>query len=189
MLRNQCLRCNHCWVSRTEESKKCPKCQSFAWNRLENKKIGRKQNTEKEFHERVDKTSDCWIWTGTINSNGYGLFKLNGKQQTAHRISYSIYINPDIGGKIIRHSCDNPRCVNPAHLTEGTTQDNVDDRVNRKRSAVGAKNFNTKLSKENVDEIRKADYSKRGTASTLARKLGISHTALNNVLNNLVHRS
>ena len=54
---------------------------------------------------------------------------------------------------IIRHICDNPMCINPEHLIKGTHNDNVQDRVNRNRSAYGEKNGRSKLTESQVIEI------------------------------------
>jgi hypothetical protein len=78
------------------------------------------------FWPRVQKTSTCWLWTGNT-SKGYGSIEAEGKPVGVHRFSYQLAT-----GKVpvldVLHSCDNPRCVNPDHLTEGTHQQNMADR-------------------------------------------------------------
>lgn len=57
-------------------------------------------------------------------------------------------------GLVVRHKCDNPRCVNPEHLELGTTQDNTQDRVDRGRNACGSNHGRAVLSEEDVRRIR-----------------------------------
>ena len=76
----------------------------------------------------------CHIWTGPLSSKKYGTTNLNGKNVRAHRVSYTIY-NGEIGhGLIVCHRCDNPPCVNPAHLFLGTYTDNEQDKLNKGRN-------------------------------------------------------
>lgn len=93
----------------------------------------------KDFNDRVNKTDGCWNWSGTISKWGYGVFKKYRKHYRAHRLSYCIY-NGDIpSGLIVRHTCDNKKCVNPNHLLLGTFQDNSNDMVERGRMLKGEK--------------------------------------------------
>lgn len=73
--------------------------------------------------------NECWEWSGTRHSDGYGL--VGGCY--AHRISEQIHHGPIGAGLHVLHSCDNPPCVNPAHLRTGTHSDNVRDAVERGR--------------------------------------------------------
>ena len=68
-------------------------------------------------------------------------------------------------GHHARHSCDNPRCVNPSHLAAGTPKQNVTDARERGRLAVGARHYAAKLTEENVREIRTSVLSQRALAA------------------------
>lgn len=82
---------------------------------------------------RVTSNDECWLWTGNTVRTGYGRIKVLGSYLYAHRISYAIHKGTVPTDKLVCHSCDNPRCVNPNHLWLGTYADNTTDMVNKKR--------------------------------------------------------
>ena len=73
----------------------------------------------------------CWWWTATQNHEGYGNFHHKGKNKAAHRFSF--FITYGYYPEVVRHKCDNPRCVNPFHLQAGTQKENCQDTVARGR--------------------------------------------------------
>lgn len=85
----------------------------------------------------------CWLWTGAKIYDGYGIVNLgreDGRQRTiyAHRIAYVLAHGPIPAGKpvaVVMHSCDNPSCVNPAHLALGTQRENLMDASSKGRLA------------------------------------------------------
>jgi hypothetical protein len=83
-----------------------------------------KSDPNTRFFSKVFITDDCWLWQGGMDSQGYGLFQLDGKQWRAHRYSQHIHNGLDNALPIVMHTCDNPSCVNPNHLQNGTVQDN-----------------------------------------------------------------
>lgn len=87
-----------------------------------------RQSTEDRFMARVDKTSTCWNWTGTIYPDGYGILQVNGTRVRAHRYSYELVNGPIQGGLILDHKCHNRRCVNPDHLREVNDKKNQENR-------------------------------------------------------------
>jgi hypothetical protein len=92
------------------------------------------------------KSNDCILWDKELTKDGYGHIQLtyNSKKYhfRAHRLIYMLSNNIDnlLPDQIIRHTCDNPKCINVKHLLLGTHEDNVKDRVERNRSAKGIKN-------------------------------------------------
>lgn len=81
------------------------------------------------FYASIDRSSGggaCHRWTGRYIGSGYGVMRIMGYQFLAHRLSY-LMAGGALGHAVIMHTCDNPACVNPAHLRGGTVQDNVAD--------------------------------------------------------------
>jgi len=91
-----------------------------------------KSNPINRFMSKVIKTDTCWIFTKQ-DRDGYGIFGLDGKQWRAHRFMMSITDGLSIDKPIVMHTCDNPCCVNPNHLVNGTVQENNLDKLTKRR--------------------------------------------------------
>lgn len=92
-------------------------------------------SVEERFWAKVDKTPECWNWTGGCNDRGYGTFANGHGHQLAHRYAYEISSGSIPDGVFVLHRCDNRRCVNPSHLWLGTAQDNTADMIAKGRAA------------------------------------------------------
>lgn len=84
----------------------------------------------------VDDQSGCWVWQGGCGFNGYARLRrgANGKPVYCHRVMFEHHHGPVPEGHVVMHTCDNRRCVNPAHLRLGTQKDNVLDMYKKGRS-------------------------------------------------------
>ena len=87
------------------------------------------------FWAQVDRRGpdECWPWQGAT-IRGYGHSHANYVHYYAHRRSYEMHHGPIPEGMVVRHRCDNPPCVNPAHLQVGTQVDNINDMIDRGRA-------------------------------------------------------
>lgn len=133
---------------------------------------------------------DCWIWRGGCRPNGYGILKIAGKTHGAHRIAYELAhgVIPHAGtGRsiesiVVMHACDTKKCVNPNHLSLGTTLDNIRDRDTKGRSARGAAHYRAKLTEEAVEAIRKG-RSNGIPRPVLAERFSVSVTTISRITN------
>jgi hypothetical protein len=133
------------------------------------------------FLDRIEKTNSCWLWKGTKNSYGYGIFLLPGEKPVrAHRYSYEFHKGPIPDGLVVLHSCDNPLCVNPDHLSIGTRGDNNRDAKRKRRNAHGEKNGQSKLTAEMVAAI----LSSNEPQITLAKRYGVGQGNISRIKNN-----
>lgn len=125
------------------------------------------------FKKYYKETEGCWIWTGSKSNKGYGNIGAGGrggKFLLAHRVSYQIHKGEIPDGMFVMHSCDNPSCVNPSHLSLGTPKDNTQDALKKNRLATvwnpGEAHAMAKLSLNDVlfikahNEIRGVDLAR-----------------------------
>jgi hypothetical protein len=129
----------------------------------------------------------CVEHTTKGNAQGYGGTSYKGKAQRLHRLAYckanSLDIE-DIKGIVVRHKCDNPRCINPEHLELGTHKDNMQDMTARARQAKGAAIGVSVLTSKDVLYIRE-HYKYRckiNNLRTLGAKFGVTKKTIQDVV-------
>jgi hypothetical protein len=108
-----------------------------------------------EAHYLPEPNSGCWLWIGTLNSDGYGEVNwvVIGGRDFVHRISWRLFRGPLANGEQVLHSCDTRCCVNPDHLYKGNHKINMLDRNAKNRQAKGERHGRAKLSEAQVIAI------------------------------------
>lgn len=140
------------------------------WSRFEPTGRGGRSIVDR-FWSKVAKTPGCWLWLGkTQKGYGYFVVRVDGKETPvrAHRFSWFLAHQAEpLPDAALMHTCDNPACVNPAHLVLGSHADNVADRVAKGRSS-------RKLSAADVVAIREA-RARGELLVPLAARFNVSH--------------
>lgn len=137
--------------------------------------------TDRVFWSKVNKSpgygprGDCWAWTG-YKRDGYGQWRGNG----AHRHSYELIHGSIPTGMVVMHSCDIRDCVNPAHLSVGTITENVADCVSKQRQARGESKASSKLSPQEIVEIR-ALLAEGRSRRSIAPGFDVSKTTISEI--------
>lgn len=142
---------------------------------------------EERFWEKVDKSGDCWLWIGYTNPGGYGTFHTPATPVLAHRFAWVLVNGPIPGGSALLHHCDVRACVRPTHLFLGTLADNNADMHAKGRQAVGEMLPQSKLTSEQVLEIR-ALFAAGARQSDLARTFRMGQSAISQIVRGLSWR-
>lgn len=128
----------------------------------------------------------CWNWVKTCKAHGYGTLTLEGRTIYAHRLAFRLSGRILRDGQQVRHTCDNPRCINPAHLLAGNHSDNMQDMVRRGRHpgppppTAGEKNPASRLTEKGVQEIR-VRLRDGEVQRILAAEYGVSQSQISNI--------
>ena len=151
----------------------------------------KKRDISLRFWEKVDQRDpdDCWVWIGSKTPLGYGHISKDNKTIYSHRLSWILHFGEIPDGLFVLHQCDNPSCINPAHLFLGTQLDNVHDRDqkgrgnwnynNRANPRRGENHCSSKLTNEIVWEAREAIKSgDKFALKKMAQRYGVSYTTI-----------
>jgi hypothetical protein len=133
---------------------------------------------ETRFLSHVEKTDDCWLWTGCKTKMGYGL--IGGQTRLAHRCAYELWVGEIPDGLVVRHKCRNKHCVNPEHLETGTQKENITDKVRDGTQQRGENVGGSKLTEDQVRDIRNRVNQ---TQQSLADEFGVSRRMISFIIN------
>lgn len=129
--------------------------------------------------------SGCLEWAGCLNSGGYGSVRYGGLNWPAHRLVCCWTSGIDVEAldpdtDFVLHSCHNPKCCNPDHLRLGSPADNMNDRDDAGRQAMGERNGGAKLTEHQVLEIRRR-LAGGGSGASLGREFGVCQTTISRI--------
>lgn len=132
---------------------------------------------EIRFWSKVKKQGldECWLWTAAVDGKGYGMIRRDGRLDKAHRVAYELHYGQHPGELHVCHRCDNPTCVNPAHLWLGTNFDNHLD-------ALKKGTYNRKLTAQKAIEIR-ALAAQGEKQAHLAEIYGVDNSHISDIVN------
>jgi hypothetical protein len=137
------------------------------------------------FWAKVQKAANdggCWEWTGPRNAKGYGRVGGGNSPKRSRGLVHRLVLAAKLGRPIAPemfacHACDNPPCVNPDHLWEGTAKDNAQDAGRKRRGIVGEWNHHAKLTEDDVRAIRAAT----GSQQEIANRFGVGRAAVGHI--------
>lgn len=144
---------------------------------------------EERFWRFVEKSDGCWKWTGkSVNKKGYGQLGAIGGKGTkaiaAHRLSYQIHKGEIPDGMVVMHSCDNPSCVNPDHLSVGTQSQNILEAIAKGRKTLpklphftGVDHPGARFTEQDIRDIRSQGMNDTG----LAKKYGVATSTIRRI--------
>lgn len=146
----------------------------------------------KRFQEKIrtGAPNECWEWTASLNTDGYGQFAYypikRGKKVNfqAHQVAYFLEHGIIPEGLCVLHTCDNPKCNNPAHLFIGTSTDNNHDRdrKGRHKASRGEANGAVKLTSEQVQRVRVLRITYKRSAAEIAAMFGVSDSCIKGII-------
>jgi len=144
-------------------------------------------NEFRRFVEKILVDDGCWLWMASKQSKGYGQFRYNGTTKRAHRVSWELFVGEIPSGLCVLHHCDEPSCVNPAHLFLGTPLDNTRDMIRKGRDKhdppqIGEEHHNSKVTELDVIRMRELYSSGNYRYTDLAAIFNISKITVGNII-------
>lgn len=180
--RSKNIKCRHCNKEFHPEANHVKCCSEKCGHASRKTK-----SVEQRFWKYVNKTEECWLWTGSIRSTGYGQLMTNNKNgkrtmSTASRISWELHFGEIPENLNVLHKCDNRKCVNPSHLFLGTNADNMIDKINKGRQLRGSQFSFAKLNEKDIVKIREDHNLGIYTQSELCKIYNMSATSISKII-------
>jgi hypothetical protein len=172
-----CMTCGHEFSVYASSRNASKFCSAGCYN------AHRTRTLEECFRSQVGATTEsgCILWNGYTNKDRYGIVSCGSgrsRRHLAHRVAYAIAFGPIANDVLVLHECDNPPCVNAAHLFLGSIPDNMADKVSKSRQPRGEEIPWAKLTAASAAEIRRL-YSQGGaTYDGLASAFGVSYNTV-----------
>jgi len=133
-----------------------------------------------------DYETPCWEWQRSLSKKGYGKFKVNSQNVSAHVFSYEYFKGKIPKGLQVHHKCNNPSCCNPDHLVLGTHQDNMNYKVKCNRQCKGISINTAKLTSSDILSIRAMYNDNKGVfgiINQLAKQFKINRNQISAIIN------
>ncbi len=151
----------------TPEGLYCTRTYFFPWSLLETKV------TKHVLIQATGHETDCWIYQGSLDADGYGRVRIQSVYIRVHRLMWLARFGLIPDDLVVCHNCDQPSCCRPEHLRLDTSPENIRERTRKGRTARGVTNAHHKLNDELVRELRSLHPSLN--YRQLGRRFGVAH--------------
>ncbi len=153
---------------------------------------GKQGSIEERFWPKVDRSGGhdaCWEWQAGRFPSGYGVFSAGSSRKSvrAHRMAWELTYG-DPGPALVLHKCDNRPCCNPRHLYLGDHTQNMKDAKDRGRLHHGETHPKSKLTPEQVTDLRLRYLLGHGTMEQLGKQYGINKASARQIIRRLSWR-
>lgn len=136
---------------------------------------------DERFWRKVDKSGECWVWTGANNGVGYGKVRRPAlSAQSIYTHHYAWFLKYGKWPEYLCHRCNNRACCRPSHVYEGTPKSNQEDRIRDGNGNQGSKHPLAKLTETKVRKAKQLIANGRPPGK-VAADLGVSPSAISSI--------